>query len=575
MNKSKARVKPMMEWNMIPWHQLERRVFKLQKRIFKARQRGDLKAVRRLQKTLMRSWSAKCLCVRRITQDNAGKKTAGVDGVKSLSPAARLTLVIQLKLTSKATPTRRVWIPKPGRQEKRPLGIPTIHERAKMTLVKMALEPEWEAVFEANSYGARPGRSCHDAVGQVFAAIKQKAKFVLDADIERCFDRINHETLLGKLDTFPTLRRQIRAWLKAGVVEGKQWFQTSEGVPQGGTISPLLANIALHGLENHIKQAFPLRKVTIGDKRKRIATPDVVRYCDDFVILHEDLKVVQGCHRLVREWLEKLGLELKPSKTHICHTLKKYDDNDPGFDFLGFSIRQFPVGKYQSGKLLGRLLGFKTIITPSQSKQRLHYRQIADIIDAHKGAPQAALIRHLNPVIRGWARYYSAVVSKETFSRLDHLMYQKLKIWAKHRHPGKSWQWVSHKYWQTVGGDKWVFAAQANASFTEQLLKHRQTAIVRHVKVRGNLSPYDGNLVYWSTRRGKHPEVPKRVSTLLKSQKGKCPYCGMFFREEDLLEVDHIIPKSRGGLDSYHNLQLLHRHCHDVKTAYEDFSKVE
>ena len=314
MNKSKARVTPMREWNAIPWHKLERRVFKLQKRIFRAKQRGDVKAVHRLQKMLISSWSAKCLSVRRVTQDNTGKKTAGVDGVKSLSPEARLTLVGQLKLSSMAAATRRVWIPKPGRQEKRPLGIPTMYERARMTLVKMAMEPEWEAVFEPNSYGARPGRSCHDAIEQIFAAIKQKEKYVLDADIARCFDRINHQALLKKLNTYPTLRRQIRAWLKAGVIEGKQWFETSEGTPQGGTVSPLLANIALHGLETRIKQAFPLRRVTIGGKRHRIATPDVIRYCDDFVILHEDLTVVQRCQSIVSEWLKGIGLELKPSQ---------------------------------------------------------------------------------------------------------------------------------------------------------------------------------------------------------------------------------------------------------------------
>ncbi len=491
-----------------------------------------------------------------------------------MSPYSRLSLVAQLKLSSKAAPTRRVWIPKPGRKEKRPLGIPTMYERARMTLVKMALEPEWEAVFEPNSYGARPGRSCHDATQQIFAAIKQKAKYVLDADIAQCFDRIDHEALLKKLNTFPTLCRQIRTWLKAGVIEGKQWFKTSEGTPQGGTVSPLLANVALHGLEYRIKQAFPVRKVTIGGKRKRIATPDVIRYCDDFVILHEDLTVVQRCQSLVSEWLKDMGLALKPSKTRISHTLNRYEDNDPGFEFLGFTVRQFPVGKHQSGKLNGKLLGFKTIITPSQSKQRVHYEQLASMIEAHKSAPQSALIRHLNPVIRGWAKYYSTVVSKEIFSRLDHLMYQKLKTWAKHRHPGKSWEWVSNKYWQTVGGDSWVFATRASRPKTEQLLKHRQTPIVRHVKVKSDVSPYNGNLIYWSSRRGKHPEAPKRVSTLLKKQKGKCAHCGLFFREEDLLEIDHIIPKSKGGLDEYKNLQLLHRHCHDVKTANENCSEV-
>jgi RNA-directed DNA polymerase len=271
----------MMEWKDIPWHQLERRVFKLQKRIFKAKQRGDTKTVRQLQKTLVNSWSAKCLAVRRVTQDNQGKRTAGVDGVKSLSPAARLTLVAQLKLDSKVSPTRRVWIPKPGKPaERRPLSIPTLFDRALQALVKLALEPEWEAVFEPNVFGFRPGRSCHDAIQQIYSAIKQKAKYALDADIAQCFDRIDHQKLLEKLNTFPKLHRQIRAWLKAGVIDGKQWSPTLEGAPQGGTLSPLLANVALHGLESGIRQSFPRRKPVIDGKRKYIATPDIIRYCD-------------------------------------------------------------------------------------------------------------------------------------------------------------------------------------------------------------------------------------------------------------------------------------------------------
>jgi len=221
----------MVEWRHINWRKLERRVYKLQKRIYQASQRGDVKALRRLQKTLMKSWSARCLAVRRVTQDNQGKKTAGVDGLKSLTPKQRLTLVANLKLSSKVAPTRRVWIPKPGTEEKRPLGIPTMKDRALQALVKMALEPEWEARFEPNSYGFRPGRSCHDAIEQIFTVISQKAKYVLDADIAKCFDRIDHKALLNKLNTFPTAHRQVRAWLKAGVMDSKQLFPTSEGTP--------------------------------------------------------------------------------------------------------------------------------------------------------------------------------------------------------------------------------------------------------------------------------------------------------------------------------------------------------
>ena len=562
---SKTLSNQVVEWNKVDWRKLEIRVYKLQKRIFRASSRGDVASVRRLQKTLMRSWSGKMLAVRRVTQDNQGKKTAGVDGVKSLSPVQRSSLVKKLALKGKAMPTRRVWIDKPGSSEKRPLGIPTMYDRALQALVKLALEPEWEARFEPNSYGFRPGRSCHDAIGAIFNAIRYKAKYVLDADIAKCFDRINHGELLKKLNTFPTLKRQIGAWLKSGVMDGKQLFPTSEGTPQGGVISPLLANIALHGMEERIKQVANTLPGVKRDNRKALS---LVRYADDFVILHEDITVVKRCKEVISEWLNGMGLELKPSKTRLAHTLLEHDGQSAGFNFLGFNVRQYPVGKYSTGcNTNGSPLGFKTLIKPSKEKIKLHCERIAEVIDQHKAAPQAALIAHLNPIIVGWANYYRSVVSKEAFYNLGHKVYQKLKSWAKCRHPNKSGGWVANKYWQTIGEDNWVFATRYEGENPRRLLSHGATEIVRHVKVKGDASPYDGNLVYWSTRMGQHPEVTKTVATLLKKQKGKCAYCELHFTEESVLEVDHIIPKSKGGKDEYKNKQLLHRHCHDEKTA--------
>jgi RNA-directed DNA polymerase len=340
-------------------------------------------------------------------------------------------------------------------------------------------------------------------------------------------------------------------------MDEKQLFPTSEGTPQGGVISPLLANIALHGMENRIKQFAETFK---GNKRDNKTALSLIRYADDFVILHEDITVVQRCKEIISEWLHDMGLELKPSKTRLAHSLIQYEQEKPGFDFLGFTIQQFPVGKYQSKQ------GFKTIITPSKQKQKVHYDQIASLIEAYKAAPQAALISRLNPVIRGWANYYATVVSKEAYSDIDNLMYQKLSAWAKRRHPTKNKGWMSKKYWQIIDGKNWVFATRKGEN-PLRLLAHVDTSIVRHVKVKGESSPYDGNLVYWSTRMGNNPELPSRVSKLLKKQKGKCTHCGLYLRENDVMEVDHIIPKSKGGKDSYDNWQLLHRHCHDTKTA--------
>ncbi len=273
--------KPMYGWKDLPWKQFERQVFKLQKRIYRASQRGDVKTVHQLQRLLMQSRASRYLAVRRVTQDNQGKKTAGVDGVKALPPHQRMELAESLSLNQQASPVRRVWIPKPGTTEQRGLGIPTMANRALQALVKLALEPEWEARFEPNSYGFRPGRCTHDALEAIRFSIRLQSKYVLDADLAKCFDRINHQALLAKLATFPTLRRLIKRWLKAGIMEGLTLTPTEEGCPQGAVVSPLLANVALHGLEEHVTSAFPTRVQRDGQSIRW--QPTVVRYADDLV----------------------------------------------------------------------------------------------------------------------------------------------------------------------------------------------------------------------------------------------------------------------------------------------------
>lgn len=556
-------------WNEIDWKKIERIVFKLQKRIYQTASRGEVQKQRRLQKTLIHSRSAKLLAVRRVTQDNQGRHTAGVDGVKSLSPTERMNLAGQIQLGKKSKPTRRVWIPKPGRDEKRPLGIPTIDERAKQALVKLALEPEWETKFEPNSYGFRPGRCCQDAIEAIYTSIAQKPKYVLDADIAKCFDRIKQNQLMTQLNTFPTLARQIRAWLKSGVMERKNWFPTEEGTPQGGVISPLLANIALHGMEEAVKrfaETLPnKRELGLDRRQKRKQAISLIRYADDFVIMYPDLEGLLQVKELISTGLANIGLELKPSKTRITHTKDSFEGGKPGFDFLGFNIRQYPVGKTHTGKTSkGKLLGFKTLIKPSPEKVLEHYRKIAEIIDRHRAAPQAALIKQLNPLIVGWCNNYQYACSKEIFSTLNSLIWNKLRRWTRRRHPTKSKKWVTKKYWHTYGNDNWVFSTPDGL----RLIKHseREVKSSDYVKVKGTESPFNGNWVYWSQRRGQEPTTPTRVAKLLKRQKGKCTHCHLHFNCEDIVEIDHIIPTSKGGKDTYDNLQAMHRHCHDEKT---------
>ena len=544
-----------VEWNQLNWRKIQKAVFKLQKRIYRAYVSGDEKKGRRLQKTLINSYYNRLLSVRKVTQDNQGKKTAGVDKVKSLTPKQRFKLAENLRLGDKSKPIRRVWIPKPGKKEKRPLGIPVMRDRAAQALAKAALEPEWEALFEGNSFGFRPGRSAHDAIEAIFNHIRYKPKYVLDADICKCFDRINHQKLLAKVNTYPKLRRQLKAWLKAEIVDYVKHERTPnhQGTPQGGVLSPLLSNIALHGLENRIKQVKGLKNAT------------VIRYADDFVIIHPELEKIKLCQTIVSDWLSEYDLELNTKKTRIKHTLETFDKNKPGFDFLGFNIRQYKVGKYQSGRSTnGEILGFKTIIKPSDESVRRHYQKISETVKRLNAAPQHKLISELNPIIKGWCNYFKTECSKETFNKLTRLTYLRIRRWADRRHPRKPKTWVSNKYWKTVGNDNWVF--KSTGKYETALHKHAKTAITRHIKVRGESSPYNGETLYWGKRMSNHPEMKKSVANLLKKQNGKCNWCGLPFQEGDKLENDHIKPVKAGGSNKLENRQLLHKHCHDIKT---------
>ncbi|GAB3840739.1 group II intron reverse transcriptase/maturase [Hymenobacter jeollabukensis] len=552
----------MDEWKALPWKKLQRTVFRLQKRIYQASLRGDSRQVRQLQKLLSKSRAAKLLAVRKVTQDNQGKRTAGIDGVKSLTDTQRLRLSRRLWFRCAAKPLRRVWIPKPGSTEKRPLGIPVMHDRALQALVKLALEPEWEARFEPNSYGFRPGRSAHDAIGAIYNCINQRAKWVLDADIEKCFDRIDHERLLAKVAIMPLFRRLLKGWLRAGVLDGDVFQPVEAGTPQGGVISPLLANIALHGMETVIQTHFRQRRIS----RTRLSPKaTLIRYADDFVVLHEDRHVVEACREVLADWLAQLGLAMKSAKTRVVHTLHHTPQHPAGFDFLGMTVRQFPVGRTHTGKSpRGIPLGYKTIIKPSRTAQQRHDRRLGEIVYRQRGSPQAALIRELNPVIRGWCAYYAGVVAKDVFSRLDYTLHHKLRRWATRRHSGKHKRRIVHKYWRLEQGS-WKFDTPQGV----RLHTHSLTRIKRHVKVAGSRSPFDGRWVYWGARLRDYHGLSRRTCALLKQQAGRCGWCKLYFTDTDILEQDHRVPRIRGGKEELANLQLLHRHCHDQKTKQD------
>jgi RNA-directed DNA polymerase len=375
--------------------------------------------------------------------------------------------------------------------------------------------------------------------------IRLKPKYVLDTDIEKCFDRISHDALLAKLSAIPIVANCIRGWLKAGIFEDDELFPSEAGVPQGGVLSPLLANIALHGLETALTTSLPTK-----------CKPGVIRYADDLVVLHADLDALHSLRKQAEAWLAPMGLNLKASKTRITHTLHEHE-GALGFDFLGFSVRQFPTGKYRSRQ------GFpgpsartgKTIIKPSKKAQKRHLQKMAELIRTHRGSNQTALLTALNPRVRGWANYYRSCSAKKVYDRMDSQLYWKLRKWAKWRHPRKTARWRHQRYWQRK---------RERLDFCDghiTLVKYADTKIQRHTKVQGDKSPLDGDWTYWVPRLGRDPSKPTRVVLLLKRQHGRCNGCGLRFMPDDLMEVHHLDGDRRN--QALTNLALLHGHCHD------------
>lgn len=559
---SKAQEAEQMQ---LDWSNIQYKVSKLQSKIYESSLKGDKKSVVKYQKILINSYNAKLLAVRRVTQDNKGKSTAGVDGQTVISNDERIKLAETLKLDGNSQPLGTVEILS-DKGKIGNLGIFAREDRAKQTLAKLALEPEWEAKFEPNVYGWRPGSNCYDAIEAIELQIRRKPKFVYQADISGCLDQIQHSAIIEKCQTFPIMERQIRAWLKSGVMNGDVFHKSEKVTPRGEMISSLLANIALHGMEEHISRKFPTEKTIIGEPEetiKEICEARLIRYANDFVIFHKEEEVMVKVKKEVEAWLSERGLTLNADQSRIGHTLIEYNGEKPGLEFLGFSIRTFKVGKYKSEKKAnGEPLFTLTKVKPSEKSMKRFTKRVKEILDQGHDKKPKQMINRLSWLIRGWANYFkTGSHSWETFQELQYHLLNKLYLnWGRKRFSKKGLGYISKKIFHPSKTSKYAFGWKENGkTYTVPTLY--EFPYTPYVKVQGNRSPYDGDWEYWNQRMINHPETPKDIASGLKKQKGKCYLCNRNLTVDDHKEIYYKNGDRKN--DSKDNKFVVHSYCRD------------
>lgn len=527
-------------WHSINWNKVQRQVRGLQVRITKATKLGKWREVAKLQRLLTRSFAARSLAVRRVTE-NRGRKTAGVDGELWDNPKTKWEAIARMSRQGyKPKPLRRVYIPK-ANGKRRPLGIPTMLDRAMQALYLLALEPVSETTADRNSYGFRPMRSTADAIEQCFINLSRKnsAQWVFEGDIKGCFDNIDHDWLIANI---PMDKAVLRKWLKAGYMESGRLNQTVAGTPQGGIISPTLANMALDGLEAVLETHFGKKNTKAAYKTK----VNYVRYADDFIITGISKELLENeVKPLVEQFMAERGLSLAPEKTLITHI-------SDGFDFLGQNVRKY------NGKCL---------IKPSRKNLHTFLTGIRQLVRSQKTVPAHVLVTNLNSKIRGWANYHRGVVAKETFNYLDYQVWKLLWKWCRRRHNNRQKRWVKKKYFGSIGNRNWVFHGIRPSGEQVNLLYANDTPIKRHTKIKGEANPYDPDYETYFEQRldyvWRNSEQGKRkVFRLWSRQNRCCLMCKQVITFDTGWHVHHVIEKHKGGSDKLENLVLLHPNCH-------------